>query len=98
MEAGTEALRVKRTRKLEVIGAFTKSRSAANKALTDPASRAIRRRDSLFRRSLGLADVAAVSLSLFAGAVLIGGHQLASGALAAPLMFVLIAKAVGLYD
>src|SRR3954468_15466903 len=97
MEAGTETLRVKGTRQLEVIGAFTK-RSAEAKALTDPASRAIRRRDSLFRRSLGLADVAAVSLSLVAGAAWIGGHELATGALAVPIVFVLIAKAVGLYD
>ena len=57
-----------------------------------------RKRDALFRRSLALADMAAVVVAVV-GTVLIGeGDGLAPTAIAVPLVFVAVVKAMGLYD
>jgi exopolysaccharide biosynthesis polyprenyl glycosylphosphotransferase len=57
------------------------------------------RRESIFRRSLGVADALAVSLTLVCGAVVLGGAEgLTWAALAVPVLFVGLAKANGLYD
>ena len=58
----------------------------------------VRRRDAIFRRALVLADVTAISLSLLFAAVVMGGAELALGAVALPVLFVVIVKAMGLYD
>lgn len=56
------------------------------------------RRDSLFRRSLGVADMWAVSLALVSSAALLGDDRLTLGAIAVPVLFVAVAKITGLYD
>src|SRR5712692_9374045 len=58
----------------------------------------IRRRDALFRRSLGVADVWAIGLALYLGVVAIGGDKLRMATLAVPPLFVILVKAMGLYD
>ncbi len=58
----------------------------------------IQRRETTFRRLLGVADALAVSLAVAIGALLVGGDTVTPGAIAIPLLFVLIAKAIGLYD
>jgi exopolysaccharide biosynthesis polyprenyl glycosylphosphotransferase len=72
--------------------------SAVHRDVGEPASRAIRRRDSIFRRSLAIADMLAVGIALTVSAAVLGGVGLATGALAVPVFFVLVAKAIGLYD
>ena len=59
---------------------------------------AVLARETTFRRLLGLADAFAVSIALGAGALLVGGNDLALGVLAVPPLFVVLAKAMGLYD
>jgi exopolysaccharide biosynthesis polyprenyl glycosylphosphotransferase len=63
-----------------------------------PLGDAVLGRETTYRRLLGVADALAVSVALVASAVLIGGDELAMGALAVPVLFVLIAKGMGLYD
>ena len=58
----------------------------------------IRWRDALFRRSLGLADVLSVALALIASAVVFGDDRLRLAALVVPFAFVVVVKAIGLYD
>jgi exopolysaccharide biosynthesis polyprenyl glycosylphosphotransferase len=58
----------------------------------------IRRRDALYRRGLGVADAAAVALSLYLGIALIAGHSLRPAALATLPLIVVMAKVLGLYD
>jgi exopolysaccharide biosynthesis polyprenyl glycosylphosphotransferase len=69
-------------------------------AISVPAarSRLVRRRDSLFRRALGCADMLAVAAALVIPAALVGGGGLRPLALAVPPLFVVLCKAVGLYD
>jgi exopolysaccharide biosynthesis polyprenyl glycosylphosphotransferase len=55
-------------------------------------------RDSLFRRVLGGADVLAVITAVWLGVAAFGDATLAPAALAIPFVFVVIAKAMGLYD
>jgi len=56
-----------------------------------------RKRDALFRRTLAVADMAAVSVAALS-AVRFGGDALALPAIAVPLLFVAVVKALGLYD
>jgi len=58
----------------------------------------IRRRDSLYRRCLGVADMWAVGLSLLIGTVGLGDDSLTVGSLAVPPLFVVLVKTLGLYD
>lgn len=60
--------------------------------------RLIRSRDSLFRRSLGVADMWAVGLALVVSGVILGDDQLTLATLALPPLFVIVCKAMGLYD
>ncbi len=71
----------------------------ATDATSGPSRRAIsRKRDALFRRSLALADMAAVVVAVV-GTVVVGeGDSLATTAIAVPLVFVAVVKAMGLYD
>ena len=55
-------------------------------------------RDSLFRRLLGIADAVAVIAAVWLGVSVFGSDGLAPIALAIPLVFVVIAKAMGLYE
>lgn len=50
------------------------------------------------RRLLGLADALSITIALIVSAIILGGDKLALGALAVPPAFILIAKAMGLYD
>lgn len=56
-----------------------------------------RKRDALFRRSLALADMAAVALAVL-GAATVGTDRLSPVALLVPLVFIIVVKAMGLYD
>ncbi|HEY8467048.1 MAG TPA: sugar transferase [Solirubrobacterales bacterium] len=58
----------------------------------------IQRRETIFRRLLGVSDALAASFAVAIGALLVGGDTVAPGAIAVPLLFILIAKAMGLYD
>jgi exopolysaccharide biosynthesis polyprenyl glycosylphosphotransferase len=58
----------------------------------------IRRRDSLYRRSLGIADMWAIGVSLLISGVAFGDDRLTVATLAIPLLFVVLVKAMGLYD
>lgn len=60
-------------------------------------AKTIRKRDSYFRRSIALADIIAVSASV-AATLLITGGTATMAALAIPLVFVALGKAIGLYD
>ena len=62
-----------------------------------PTSEAVLRRDALHRRALAVADVLAASLALVLAAVA-GGSAPGVGALIAPPLLVIGAKALGLYD
>ncbi len=55
-------------------------------------------RETTFRRLLGVADGFAVSIALIVSAMAVGGDRLTYAALAVPPLFVLLAKAMGLYD
>ncbi|MGI8728127.1 MAG: exopolysaccharide biosynthesis polyprenyl glycosylphosphotransferase [Solirubrobacterales bacterium] len=57
-----------------------------------------RRRDTTFRRLLGLADAVAVTIALVASAVVFGEDAITPTLLLAPVLFVAAAKAAGLYD
>jgi exopolysaccharide biosynthesis polyprenyl glycosylphosphotransferase len=59
--------------------------------------RELTRRDSVFRRALGLADMAAIVIALGV-ASLAGGDRVTWAIIAVPPMFVLLCKALGLYD
>lgn len=67
-------------------------------SLPAPRHRLGRRRDSLFRRMLGCADMLAVSAAVLIPTVALGGSGLRPGALIVPPLFVVLCKAVGLYD
>lgn len=56
------------------------------------------RSETISRRLLGCADAAAISLALVVSALLVGGDALRISAFGVPLIFVLVAKAMGLYD
>jgi exopolysaccharide biosynthesis polyprenyl glycosylphosphotransferase len=58
----------------------------------------IRRRDSLFRRALGIADMWAIGISLLVVGVILGHNKLTVATLAVPPLFVVLVKAMGLYD
>jgi len=63
------------------------------------AASAILRRESTFRRLLGIADAVAITAALAFAALILGegdGLTLAAGAV--PLLLVAVAKAIGLYD
>jgi exopolysaccharide biosynthesis polyprenyl glycosylphosphotransferase len=55
-------------------------------------------RETTFRRLLGIADAFAITLALAIAAIALGGAQLTWLTLAVPPLFVLVAKAIGLYD
>ena len=59
---------------------------------------AILQRETTFRRLLGVADGFAVSIALIVSAIAIGNDSLTYLAFAAPPLYVLLAKAMGLYD
>ena len=70
---------------------------------SDPIPRARRRelsrkRDALFRRALAIADMGAVAGAVLCMALIGGGGALAPSAVAIPLVFVAVVKAMGLYD
>jgi exopolysaccharide biosynthesis polyprenyl glycosylphosphotransferase len=67
-------------------------------AAREPVGDAVLRRETTYRRLLGSADAIAVGLALVVSATLVGDDALAIGAVAVPLLFVLIAKGMGLYD
>ena len=75
-----------------------RSFSAARREALLARARVIGDRESVFRRCLALADMTAVSISLVASAILLGDDQLTVWILAVPPAFVLVAKAMGLYD
>jgi exopolysaccharide biosynthesis polyprenyl glycosylphosphotransferase len=56
------------------------------------------RRDSAFRRALGFADMWSISLALVLTAILFDGWGITWATLAVPPLFVLVCKALGLYD
>jgi exopolysaccharide biosynthesis polyprenyl glycosylphosphotransferase len=56
------------------------------------------RRDSAFRRALGFADMLSILLALVIASVLFGGGGITWVTLAVPPLFVLVCKALGLYD
>lgn len=72
--------------------------SAARREALQARARVIGDRESVFRRCLALADMTAVTISLVASAALLGEDQLTAWVLAVPPAFVLVAKAMGLYD
>lgn len=57
-----------------------------------------RRRDTTFRRLLGLADATAVAIALTSSALVFGEDAITLSLVAAPILVVVAAKAVGLYD
>lgn len=57
----------------------------------------IRRRDAMFRRALALADMVSVTAAL-AAVTLAGGDGLGAATIGTPLAFLLLVKAMGLYD
>jgi exopolysaccharide biosynthesis polyprenyl glycosylphosphotransferase len=57
-----------------------------------------RKRDARFRRALALADGISVALAIWLGIHVIGGHEIAGGALLLLLVVIVAAKALGLYD
>ena len=61
-------------------------------------SPAIRRRQTTFRRLLGVADALSISAALYLSAVVIGNDSLTPVAFAVPPLFILVAKLMGLYD
>jgi exopolysaccharide biosynthesis polyprenyl glycosylphosphotransferase len=63
-----------------------------------PARNSVRRRESISRRALGIADALAVSCALLVGAVVIGDGRPTPATLAVPPLFVVVAKVFGLYD
>jgi exopolysaccharide biosynthesis polyprenyl glycosylphosphotransferase len=56
------------------------------------------RRDSAFRRALGLADMLSITLALVATSFLFTSSGITWATLAVPPLFVLLCKALGLYD
>ncbi len=72
--------------------------SEADANALESRSRAVLRRDSWFRRSLAAADMAAVTVGLVLSAAILGNDRLMLAALAVPLLFVGVAKVMGLYD
>lgn len=56
-----------------------------------------RKRDALFRRTLAIADMAAIVIATLS-AVTFGGDALVLPAIAVPILFVAVVKALGLYD
>ena len=58
----------------------------------------IRRRDARFRRLLAVADAAAIAIALSFGALVLGDDRLNWATLIAPVLLVIVAKAMGLYD
>ena len=58
----------------------------------------IEARDTLFRRALAIADMLAVGTALALGTALVGNDPLKLTAVAVPIAFVVMAKAMGLYD
>lgn len=74
-------------------------RRHVERRITEGAGRCqILRRESIFRRSLALADVLAAGLALLVVATLLGDDQLAPLALLALPLIVVVGKANGLYD
>ena len=57
-----------------------------------------RTRETISRRLLGAADATAVSVALVTSAIVVGRDELQLAAVSIPLLFVLSAKAMGLYD
>jgi len=58
----------------------------------------IRGRESAYRRALGLADMLAVGLALAVSNALLAADQLTVATLAVPPLFLIVCKAMGLYD
>ena len=58
----------------------------------------IGRRDAIYRRSLAAADMLALGIALVSSALLVGDDQLTPWALLMPPGFILLVKALGLYD
>lgn len=60
--------------------------------------RQLGRRDSAYRRALGFADMWSITLALVASTVLFSAGGITWATLAVPPLFVLVCKALGLYD
>jgi exopolysaccharide biosynthesis polyprenyl glycosylphosphotransferase len=63
-----------------------------------PRAPVIHRRDAIYRRLLAVADMWAAGVALTVSAVLVGDDSLTWATLAVPVLFVMVAKGLGLYD
>lgn len=72
--------------------------AASSEARLDWRRRQLFRRDSAFRRALGLADMLSILLALVATTVIFDSGGITWATLAVPPLFVLVCKALGLYD
>ena len=63
-----------------------------------PWSSAAQRRDSLYRRLIATADIAAVAIAVLIGLVLVGGATLRPAIVLVPIAYVIAAKVSGLYE
>jgi exopolysaccharide biosynthesis polyprenyl glycosylphosphotransferase len=89
-------LRAKRQRPLKRL---LRPRVEAHGELTEADTLlAARRRDSLYRRALAVADVAAAAIALSLGVVVLGGDRVTPELVAAIPLVVLVSKVIGLYD
>jgi exopolysaccharide biosynthesis polyprenyl glycosylphosphotransferase len=88
-----------RTRAEAITAAGTPAEPAARPApLALGAPEEMQRRETTFRRLLGIADATSVGLAFGLGFGVVGDTGLAPAALIVPPLFVLGAKALGLYD
>ena len=62
------------------------------------ANEATFRRDAIYRRSLGVADVVSAAIAVFIGVLLLGDDAISPAAFAAVPLVVLVGKLAGLYD
>src|SRR4051794_28110850 len=79
--------------------------ATGNEEVAEPSAARLRwrrrqliRRDSVFRRALGLADMLSILMALGATSVIFDSGAITWATLAVPPLFVLLCKALGLYD
>ena len=89
-QTAEERIRGRRPATLDVAADLRADRARARNS--------VRRRESISRRVLGVADALAVSCALIVGAVVVGHGELTLASLAVPPLFVVVAKTLGLYD
>jgi exopolysaccharide biosynthesis polyprenyl glycosylphosphotransferase len=95
--ASTETSRVAAP-ELPTLGDDTGHLAAPEQHASLPRREVIRRRDSLLKRSLGVADMCAVGIALVVGVIGLGDDRLRLTSLAVLPLFVLVFKAMGLYE